>query len=161
MKNFKIIGAALVVLITVLNISWAQAQDLKRNISIENAYIKATIQGQTASSAFMKISNKGEADQLLTVTSDTLALIQIHQMSMQGNVMKMGEVKSLEIPQNGQVELTPGGYHLMLLDLKTPINAGDKIILKLKFARAGVVEVVFIAKPVGSPPMMQHQHMNM
>ena len=42
MKNFKIIGAALVVLITVLNISWAQAQDLKRNISIENAYIKAT-----------------------------------------------------------------------------------------------------------------------
>jgi len=128
-----------------------QAQDAKvGSIKIENAYVRATAPGQPAAGAFMKIDNSGAADQLLSASSPAAGEVQLHQMSMEGNVMKMGQVKDIAVPANGSVDLKPGGYHIMLMNIKAPLKAGDTVPVKLKFAKAGEVEVKLPVNAVGS-----------
>ena len=128
-----------------------QAQEAKvGSIKIENAYVRATAPGQPAAGAFMKIDNSGAADQLLSASSPAAGEVQLHQMSMEGNVMKMGQVKDIAVPANGSVDLKPGGYHIMLMNIKAPLKAGDTVPVKLKFAKAGEVEVKLPVNAVGS-----------
>ena len=128
-----------------------QAQDAKVGaIKIENAYVRATAPGQPAAGAFMKIENSGSADQLVSASSPAAGEVQLHQMSMEGNVMKMGQVKDIAVPANGSVDLKPGGYHIMLMNIKAPLKAGDTVPVKLKFAKAGEVEVKLPVNAVGS-----------
>ena len=128
-----------------------QAQDAKVGaIKIENAYVRATAPGQPAAGAFMKIDNSGAADQLVSASSPAAGEVQLHQMSMEGNVMKMGQVKDIAVPANGSVDLKPGGYHIMLMNIKAPLKAGETVPVKLKFAKAGEVEVKLPVNAVGS-----------
>jgi len=128
-----------------------QAQEAKvGSIKIENAYVRATAPGQPAAGAFMKIDNSGAADQLLSASSPAAGEVQLHQMSMEGNVMKMGQVKDIAVPANGSVDLKPGGYHIMLMNIKAPLRAGETVPVKLKFAKAGEVEVKLPVNAVGS-----------
>ena len=128
-----------------------QAQEAKvGSIKIENAYVRATAPGQPAAGAFMKIDNSGAADQLVSASSPAAGEVQLHQMSMEGNVMKMGQVKDIAVPANGSVDLKPGGYHIMLMNIKAPLKAGDTVPVKLKFAKAGEVEVKLPVNAVGS-----------
>ena len=128
-----------------------QAQEAKvGSIKIENAYVRATAPGQPAAGAFMKIDNSGAADQLLSASSPAAGEVQLHQMSMEGNVMKMGQVKDIAVPANGSVDLKPGGYHIMLMNIKAPLKAGETVPVKLKFAKAGEVEVKLPVNAVGS-----------
>ena len=128
-----------------------QAQDAKvGSIKIENAYVRATAPGQPAAGAFMKIENSGTADQLVSASSPAAGEVQLHQMSMEGNVMKMGQVKDIAVPANGSVDLKPGGYHIMLMNIKAPLKAGETVPVKLKFAKAGEVEVKLPVNAVGS-----------
>ena len=120
-----------------------QAQEAKvGSIKIENAYVRATAPGQPAAGAFMKIENSGTADQLVSASYPAAGEVQLHQMSMEGNVMKMGQVKDIAVPANGSVDLKPGGYHIMLMNIKAPLKAGETVPVKLKFAKAGEVEAV-------------------
>jgi copper(I)-binding protein len=89
----------------------------------------------------MKIENKGAADQLIAASSPVAGEMQLHTMAMDGNVMKMREVKGIDVPANGSVELKPGGLHLMFMDIKTPLKAGETVPVKLKFQKSGEVEV--------------------
>jgi len=128
-----------------------QAQDAKVGaIKIENAYVRATAPGQPAAGAFMKIDNSGAADQLVSASSPAAGEVQLHQMSMEGNVMKMGQVKDIAVPANGSVDLKPGGYHIMLMNIKAPLKVGETVPVKLKFAKAGEVEVKLPVNAVGS-----------
>ena len=128
-----------------------QAQDAKVGaIKIENAYVRATAPGQPAAGAFMKIDNSGAADQLVSASSPAAGEVQLHQMSMEGNVMKMGQVKDITVPANGTVDLKPGGYHIMLINIKAPLKVGETVPVKLKFAKAGEVEVKLPVNAVGS-----------
>ena len=129
-----------------------QAQDAKVGaIKIENAYVRATAPGQPAAGAFMKIENgAAAADQLVSASSPAAGEVQLHQMSMEGNVMKMGQVKDIAVPANGSVDLKPGGYHIMLMNIKAPLKAGDTVPVKLKFAKAGEVEVKLPVNAVSS-----------
>jgi len=128
-----------------------QAQEAKvGSIKIENAYVRATAPGQPAAGAFMKIDNSGTADQLVSASSPAAGEVQLHQMSMEGNVMKMGQVKDIAVPANGSVDLKPGGYHIMLMNIKAPLKAGETVPVKLKFAKAGEVEVKLPVNAVGS-----------
>jgi copper(I)-binding protein len=131
------------------------AQDVSKTvitnaIKIENAYTRATAPGQQVAGGFMKIENKGTADQLVSASSPVAGEVQLHEMSMDGNVMKMRQVKDIAVPANGAVELKPGGYHLMFLNLKGPFNAGQTVPVKLKFAKAGEVEVKLPVNAVGA-----------
>ena len=129
-----------------------QAQDAKVGaIKIENAYVRATAPGQPAAGAFMKIENGAAAsDQLVSASSPAAGEVQLHQMSMEGNVMKMGQVKDITVPANGTVDLKPGGYHIMLMNIKAPLKAGETVPVKLKFAKAGEVEVKLPVNAVSS-----------
>ena len=128
-----------------------QAQDAKVGaIKIENAYVRATAPGQSAAGAFMKIDNSGAADQLVSASSPAAGEVQLHQMSMEGNVMKMGQVKDIAVPANGSVDLKPGGYHIMLMNIKAPLKVGETVPVKLKFAKAGEVEVKLPVNAVSS-----------
>jgi copper(I)-binding protein len=110
-------------------------------LQIENAYTRATVPGQQVAAGFMKIENKGAVDQLLSASSPAAGEVQLHEMSMEGNVMKMRQVKDIAVPAGGVVELKPGGLHLMFMNIKAPLTAGQTVPVKLKFAKAGEIEV--------------------
>jgi copper(I)-binding protein len=110
-------------------------------IKVENPYTRATVAGQKVAGGFMKIENKGAADQLISASSPIAAEMQLHTMSMEGNVMKMREVKAIDVPANGSVDLKPGGLHLMFMDIKAPLKAGESVPVKLKFQKAGEIEI--------------------
>jgi copper(I)-binding protein len=122
----------------------ANAHDYKVGaLHIAHPYARATVPNQPAGAAYMTIENKGtEADKLIGGTAPIARSVQIHTMSMDGNVMKMREVSSLEIKPSEKLVLQPGdGYHIMLIGLKQPLKAGDKFPMTLKFEKAGPVDV--------------------
>ena len=123
------------------------------SIKIENAYTRATAPGQQVAGGFLKIENKGAADQLISASSPVAGEVQLHEMAMEGNVMKMRQVKDIAVPANGAVELKPGGLHLMFINIKAPLAAGESVPVKLKFAKAGEVE---IKVPVNAMGPMKH-----
>ena len=125
------------------------AQDAKiGGIVVNGAYTRATVPGQAAAGGFMKITSSGAADQLISASSTVSDDVQLHTMIMDGNVMRMREVKQIDVPANGAVELKPGGLHLMFMNIKAPLKAGELVPVKLRFAKAGEVEVKM---PVNAP----------
>ena len=126
------------------------------SIKVENAYTRATAPGQQVAGGFLKIENKGSADQLVSASSPAAGEVQLHEMAMDGNVMKMRQVKDIPVPANGSVELKPGGLHLMFMNIKSPLAAGETVPVKLKFAKAGEVEVKMPVNPTAATaPMKQ------
>ena len=125
-------------------------------IKIEDAYTRATVPGQQVAGGFMKIENKGAADQLISASSPVAGEVQLHEMAMDGNVMKMRQVKDIPLPAGGAVELKPGGLHLMFMNIKAPLTAGETVPVKLKFAKAGEVEVKMPVNAMGKPGAMKH-----
>ena len=129
----------------------AHAQNAKvGSVQIENAYTRATVPGQQAAGGFMKIENKGAADQLVSASSPVAGEVQLHEMAMDGNVMKMRQVKDIAVPAGGAVELKPGGLHLMFMNIKAPLTAGETVPVKLKIAKAGEVEVKMPVNAMGA-----------
>ena len=151
MKRNTLFNALLIAAIGFGLIGLAQAQNAKvGGVQIENAYTRATVPGQMAAGGFMKIENKGAADQLLSASSSVASEVQLHEMSMDGQVMKMRQVKDISVPAGGTVELKPGGLHLMLMGIKKPLATGETIPVKLKFAKAGEVEVKMPVNAMGA-----------
>ena len=145
----KLLSAVMVVTAFVAGSVMADDDIKLGNLKIEDAKARATVPAQKMSGGFMKIENKGGADKLLAASSSVSKTMELHTMSMEGNVMKMREIKSIEIPANGKVELKSGGLHLMFIDLKEQLKPGSTIKVKLKFEKAGEVEVPF--KVMGHP----------
>jgi copper(I)-binding protein len=122
----------------------AQAQEFKLNgLHINHPYARATVVNQPSGGAYLTIENKGKtADRLIAVSSPVARKVEIHTMSMEGNVMKMREVDGIELKPSAKVEMKPGdGYHLMLTGLQQQLKAGDKFPLTLTFEKAGKTEV--------------------
>ncbi len=94
------------------------------------------------SAAYMTIRNGGAgADRLLAVQSDVAQSVELHTVEMKDNVMQMRPVEAIDVPANGQVELKPGGYHVMLIGLKRELKTDETITVKLRFEKAGEVDV--------------------
>ena len=126
-------------------------------IKIENAYTRATVPGQQVAGGFMKIENKGASvDQLVSASSPVAGEVQLHEMAMDGNVMKMRQVKDIAVPAGGAVELKPGGLHLMFMGIKAPLTTGETVPVKLKFAKAGELEVKMPVNAMGNAGAMKH-----
>ena len=111
------------------------------SLSISNASARATVAGQKNAAGFLTIENKGSEDTLLSATSSVASSTEIHEMKMDGNVMQMRPVESLNIPAKAKVDLQPGGYHLMFMGLKEPLKNGAIVEVQLKFQKAGLVTV--------------------
>ncbi len=126
-------------------------------IKIESPYTRSTAPGQKVAGGFMRIENKGAADQLISASSPIAGEMQLHTMAMDGNVMKMRELKVIDVPANGLVELKPGGLHLMFMDIKSPLKAGESVVVRLKFQKAGEVEIKVPVRDItGGSGHMKH-----
>jgi copper(I)-binding protein len=151
MKSNTLLKALLVSVVGFGVAGLTQAQNAKVGpLQIENAYTRATVPGQMAAGGFMKVENKGVVDLLVSASSPAAGEVQLHEMAMEGNVMKMRQVKDIPVPAGGAVELKPGGMHLMFMNIKAPLVAGETIPVKLKFAKAGEVEVKFPVNAMGA-----------
>ena len=153
MKTKLLVTLCAVAGMAFVGTTWAQnvSKTVTTNaIKIEDAYTRATVPGQQVAGGFMKIENKGAADQLISASSPVAGEVQLHEMAMEGNVMKMRQVKDIAVPAGGAVELKPGGLHLMFINIKAPLAAGETVPVKLKFAKAGDVEVKMPVNAMGS-----------
>jgi len=112
-------------------------------LRITAPWMRATPKGATVASGYMTITNTGkEPDRLLRVESDIATTVEVHEMSVSGEVMKMRPLeKPLEIEPGGMVELKPNGYHLMFSRLRQGVNEGDKVSVTMVFEKAGKVEI--------------------
>ncbi|MDP2029339.1 MAG: copper chaperone PCu(A)C [Thiobacillus sp.] len=128
------------------------------NISVTDAWARATVPGQPVSGAYMQIHADADA-RLLSVSSPAVPRVEIHEMKIDGGVMRMREVKAIELPQGKTVALQPGGFHLMLINLPKPIVAGDIIPLTLLVESGGkqqTVDVKAVARAMGASMQPSH-----
>lgn len=113
-------------------VALAWALPVAADVSIADAWIRGTVPGQKVTGAFMQVASTTDTS-LIDVSSPSAKFVEIHQMTKEGSVMKMRAVDRLPIPAGKPVELTPDGYHMMLFELKAPLNAGDVVPLTLTF----------------------------
>ena len=122
-------------------------------VDVKDAWARATVPGQKATGAFMKLTAK-DGSKLVSASSPAAGVTEVHEMKMEGDVMKMAELKDgLEIPAGAKVELKPGGFHIMFMGLKEGIKEGDAVKVKLVFEKAGEVEVEMPAQAADAKAM--------
>ena len=129
-------------------------------VEVQNAWARATVKGQMATGAFMTLTAK-EGTRLVGAASPMAGVAQVHEMKMEDGVMKMAEVKGgLELPAGKAVELKPGGYHIMLMDLKEPLMKDGTVPVTLLFKDAkGVERKTEVKLPVVlRAPAAMHAH---
>ena len=121
----------------------AQAQ-----VEVKSAWVRATVPHQMGTGAFMQIT--AAQDTKLVAASSTLTpVVEIHEMKLQDNVMKMRQVDAVELPAGRTVEFEPGGYHVMLMELKAQVKEGTTVPLTLVFEDAkGQRQSIDIQAPV-------------
>ena len=112
-------------------------------IRIGHPHARPTVAQQPSGGAYLTLENRGSTgDRLLGASSPVASSVQIHTMSMEGDVMRMREVGALDLAPAARVEMKPGtGYHIMLMGLKQPLQPGDKFPMTLNFEKAGKIEV--------------------
>ena len=131
----------------------AHAEDVKAgDLVITQAWSRATPVGAKIGSGYLTIENKGAvADRLIGGSGDVTDRIEIHEMKVNNGVMTMRPLdKGLTIEPGQTVKLAPGGYHLMLFDLKSPLKQGDKLPVTLEFEKAGKVKLSFDVEGLGA-----------
>ena len=108
-------------------------------VKVEGAWARATVQGQMGTGAFMTLTAK-DGTRLVGLSSPAAGVAEVHEMKMEGDIMKMRAVSALDLPAGKKVELKPGGYHVMLMDLKAPLAKNSTIPMTLLFKDAKGVE---------------------
>ncbi|HEX5344291.1 MAG TPA: copper chaperone PCu(A)C [Duganella sp.] len=104
-------------------------------VTVGEPWVRATVAAQKATGAFMTLTSAQPA-RLVGVSSPAAGTVEVHEMKMENDMMRMRQMPALDLPAGQAVKLAPGGYHLMLLDLKQPLKDGDKIPLTLEFEDA-------------------------
>ena len=126
--NFQPIATRITLAAALLLTGFAHAQ-----VSVQDAWVRATVPQQKATGAFMRLTAAQDM-RLVAASSPVAGITEVHEMKMVDNVMKMRAVPALDLPAGQAVELKPGGYHIMLLDLKQPVAQGASVPLTLVFA---------------------------
>ncbi len=140
-------------------------QAFAQTVDVKDAWARATVQGQKATGAFMTLTSKADTT-LVGVSSTVAAVAQVHEMKMDGSVMQMRALtEGLRLPSGKAVELKPGGFHVMLMDLKLPLQKDTTIPVTLRFKDAKGAEStldikvpVSTAAPKGDAGGHQHMH---
>ena len=131
-----------------------------QTVEVKNAWARATVQGQKATGAFMQITAPA-ASTLVSVSTPVAGVAEVHEMKMDGDVMRMRPLpKGLELPAGKAVQLKPGGYHLMLMDLKLPLQKDTTIPITLTLRDSkGVQSTQDLRVPVlSAAPAVQAEH---
>jgi hypothetical protein len=137
----------------------AAANAHAQSVEIKDAWIRGTVGGQQATGAFMSLTSRSPA-RLVAVASPVARIAEIHRSRMEGGVMRMLVVGGIDLPAIRTVKLAPGGYHIMLLDLRRTLNAGDRVPLRLTFELAGkkreTIELDVEVRQVTGEPKQSH-----
>lgn len=127
--------------------------------TVQDGWVRGTVPQQKATGAFARITST-TGGKLVSAASPVAGVVEIHEMAMEGSVMKMRAIPALELPAGKTVELKPGGYHVMLMDLKQPLQAGDMVPLSLVVESAGgkreTLELKLPVKALGAQPQAPH-----
>lgn len=99
-------------------------------VQVKEAWVRATVAQQTATGAFMQLRSPADA-RLISASSPVAGAVELHEMSMVGNVMKMRAVPGIELPAGKAVDLQPGGFHMMLIKLRSQMKEGDRVSITL------------------------------
>ena len=146
----------LVAALTLPGVALAQGAS---SLRIEQPFARATAATARAGGAYMTIVNSGAtADRLLRAESSVAARVELHTVIKEGDVMRMREVPGIDVPANGKAMLAPGGFHVMLMELKAPLKAGDTAPITLVFEKAGRIVVAVPILPLGAQPAGEHKH---
>lgn len=145
-------------LLALLCAGQVQAQ----SVTVKDAWIRGTVQGQNATGAFMELTGKTNA-RLIGVATPLTKSAEVHNMKMENGVMKMFPVDGIDVPAGKTVQLASGGYHVMLTNLQKPLNPGDKVPMQLTFELADkkreTVELSVEVRDIkGQPAAHQHKH---
>jgi len=119
-------------------------------VMVKDPWVRATVPQQMATGAFMQLSAPAES-RLVEVRSSVAGVVEIHEMAMEGNVMKMRAVPGVELPAGKTVELKPGGYHVMLMDLKQQMKEGEVVPVTLVIESGGKRETIEVKATVRAP----------
>lgn len=127
------------------------AQVKAGDLVIDAPWSRATPGGAKVAGGYLKITNTGkQSDKLIGGSIPAAGVVEVHEMATVNNVMQMRRIDGLEIKPGQSVELKPGGYHLMFMQLKEGLTAGQTIKGTLVFEKAGTVNVEFFVAPVGA-----------
>lgn len=127
-------------------------------VKVEEAWVRATVQGQKGTGAFMSLTAK-EGMALVGVSSPIAGVAEVHEMKMEGDIMKMRAVTTLDLPAGKKVDLKPGGYHVMLMDLKAPLAKDSTVPVTLTFKNVkGVQSKLELQMPVATTSPGAHKH---
>lgn len=134
--------------------AWAQ-------VTVSDPWVRATVPQQKATGAFMQIT-AAKGGKLVGATSPAAGVVEIHEMALEGNVMRMRAIPGLALPAGKAVELKPGGYHIMLMDLKAPVPAGEPVRITLSVegpdGKRETIDVQAPARAMGPQAPMTHKH---
>jgi periplasmic copper chaperone A len=146
--------------ILIAALVWAAAGSALGQVNVSSAWARSTVPGQGGTGAFMTIVSK-DGGKLVGAASAVAGVVELHEMAMENNVMKMRAIPALDLPAGREVELKPGGYHVMLLDLKRPLKVGEKVQIELRLeTRDGkrVTQPVEVEVRSTAPGKDMHKH---
>lgn len=133
MRLLKLIVTLSLPILTLLSACSTQAETPGDRVLISDAWIRENAPGQTIGAAYMTLNSHQDSKLVYVEAPSVASTVEIHSMSMNNNVMKMRMVDELTLKENTPQKLAPGGFHLMLIDLKAPLKTGDEITFKLCF----------------------------
>lgn len=123
-------------------------QPAPADVQVTDAWVRPAVKGQSGTGGYMRLLSPAGAT-LVGFSSPVAGVAELHEMSMMGDVMRMRPVPSLTLPAGQVVALKPGGYHLMLMQLKQPLKVGDQVPLTLRFKAAdGSSQLLSIQVPI-------------
>ncbi|MGF6226774.1 copper(I)-binding protein [Inquilinus ginsengisoli] len=146
-------SAVLAAALALLTIGPAAAHEFKSGpIEVVHPWARATPPAAKVGGGYAEIRNDGsEPDRLVSVTAEVASRVEIHEMGVKDGIMTMRPVEGgVPVPANGSAALAPGGYHLMLLELKRPLKAGESFAGTMTFEKAGTIPVTFDVQAIGS-----------
>ena len=127
----------------------------KGDIQIRHPWSRATAPGAKVAAGYMELRNSGtQPDRLLAAETPVAKRVEMHVTQRDGEVMRMRQVQSFEVPARERYEMRPGGSHLMLVDIVRALKKGERFPMKLRFERAGEIEVQVEVQDLGA----KHAH---
>ena len=136
----------------------AAVHNASAQTTVKDAWVRGTVAQQKATGAFMKLTS-AQGGKLVSVASPAAGVVEIHEMAMEGDVMKMRAVQGVDLPAGKAVELKPGGYHVMLMDLKQQAKVGSSLALTLIIeGNDGQRETLVVNAPVKALDTSVHKH---
>ena len=152
----KLPGLAMAITMLISTASFAQS------VQVKDPWVRGTVASQKVTGAFMTLTAE-KSRKLVAASSSAAGLVEIHEMKMDGGVMRMRPLTGLELPAGQPVELKPGGYHVMLMDLKQPLAAGQMVSIELTLeaedGQRSTISVQAPVRPLSQPAgTMMHKH---